>query len=100
LYGLFVGLAILFCLIRFDVIMKNEHTCKPERVTYHSTTHVERDTIHQVDTLVIIESTKFYPCPTRKVSYISNWSLETQPYELFKNGKTRDTILRQVSECY
>lgn len=98
---------VVFCLLFFFIGAwirvlreKNNHVCKPEKIIYQLTSHTLYDTIVRVDTLVIIQSTKLIPYPIKRINYISSWSLETQPYELFKNGKTRDTIFKEVMEHY
>jgi hypothetical protein len=85
--------------IRAELERKN-HVCKPVKLIHETKTFTKYDTIIIVDTLVIIERTTLKPYPAQRINYISSWSLETQPYELFKNGKTRDTILREVWEHY
>jgi hypothetical protein len=92
----------MFCFILiFSGCKEKEHVCKPEKIIYKTTTRIQYDTITCVDTLVILNSTKLLPYPyKRNKSYISSSSLEIQPYELFKNGKTCDTILKEIIEYY
>lgn len=103
LYCLFVVLVglLIGCWIQAGIRKdRDSHVCKPVKVVHETSTITKHDTIIIIDTLVIIERTKLVPYPARRINYISSWSLETQPYELFKNGKTRDTILRESMEHY
>lgn len=95
---------IVFCGLLSSIIYliydKRHHLCNPVKLIYKETTYTKHDTITIIDTLVIMETRKLIPYPARRINYISGWSLETQPYELFKNGKTRDTIFKEVMEHY
>jgi hypothetical protein len=106
-----VGTEVIVCLFVISAIIfmgglfmfysyKDKPECKPVKVVYETKTFTKYDTITIVDTLVIIERMKLVPYPVNRRNYISSWSIETQPFELFKDGKTRDTILKEVMENY
>lgn len=74
------------------------HVCPPVEkvITVTNTEYKPR-----VDTLVVIETTKRFPYPdTTSGFYTLGGSLETQPTELFKDGKRRDTIYKETWEYY
>lgn len=52
------------------------------------------------DTLVEIETIKYIPRTDLNKDYVSSTIIESQPDELFKDGKTRDTITRTSIEYY
>jgi hypothetical protein len=52
------------------------------------------------DTLVEIETIKYIPHDETNRHYNSTTIIESQPAELFKDGKTRDTITRITTEYY
>jgi hypothetical protein len=52
------------------------------------------------DTLVEIETIKYIPRDETNRHYQSSTIIEYQPDELFKDGKTRDTITKTTTEYY
>jgi hypothetical protein len=52
------------------------------------------------DTLVEIETIKYVPRTDLNKDYVSSTIIESHPDELFKDGKTRDTITRTTIEYY
>jgi len=52
------------------------------------------------DTLVELETIKYLPRTDLNKDYTSTTIEESQPDVLFKDGKTRDTIIKTITEYY